>query len=190
MSNNEKNTGYTGEQVEFSQTELGEHQERLAADKSHEAAEQLKENKESLESSARHEIERLTVEKEAPHHEKTAERSPAERPHNTKAARKKAYQSIMKQTQAELPLASRAFSKVIHNPAIEKTSEVVGSTIARPNAILSGALFAFLITLLIYVVARANGYPLSGSETIAGFIVGWVIGMLYDFFRVMITGKK
>jgi hypothetical protein len=97
---------------------------------------------------------------------------------------------IQRLSLAELPLASRAFSKVIHNPAIEKTSEVVGSTIARPNAILSGALFAFLITLLIYVVARANGYPLSGSETIAGFILGWVIGMLYDFFRVMITGKK
>lgn len=96
----------------------------------------------------------------------------------------------MKDVQAELPVASRAFSKIIHNKVIERTSEVVGSTVARPNAILSGAICAFVLTLAVYVTAKVIGYRLSGFETIAAFIVGWVAGIIYDYLRVIITGKK
>jgi hypothetical protein len=108
----------------------------------------------------------------------------------SKKEKKASYQKHMKTLQAELPPAQRAFSKVIHNPIVEKTSEVVGSTVARPNAILAGALFAFFAVLAVYLVAKHYGYELSGFETIGAFIVGWVFGILYDFFRVMITGKK
>lgn len=192
MNDSEKKAGYGVEGVEFSQNELNAHNERIDAKQEKEAKEQSREGQQEREASARHEIEQVTDEKErvGEKAEAAVERSSVERPANTKAARKKAYDSIVKQTQSELHPASRAFSKVIHNPVIEKTSEIAGSTIARPNAILSGAIFAFLITLSIYVVARANGYPLSGFETIAGFIAGWIIGILYDFFKVMITGKK
>lgn len=100
------------------------------------------------------------------------------------------YKKHMKQMQAELPPAQRAFSKVIHAPIVEKTSELVGSTIARPNAILSGAVVAFFLVLAVYLVAKNLGYTLSGFETIGAFIIGWVIGVLYDYFKVLITGKK
>ncbi len=96
----------------------------------------------------------------------------------------------MQEIQAEQPSVSRAFSKVIHNKAVEKTSDVVGSTVARPNAILAGALTAFFLTLVVYVTAKVIGYPLSGFESIAAFIIGWVIGIVYDYLRVVITGKK
>jgi hypothetical protein len=42
----------------------------------------------------------------------------------------------------------------------------------------------------VYVVSKYYGYALSGFETIGAFIAGWVLGILYDFFKVMITGKK
>lgn len=191
MDGNEKKVDSSVEHVEFSQSELAEHRERLDANREN-VAEQNRETQQERQTSARHEVEQATAEKEAKKQESapSAEHVAAERPMNTKAARKKAYTSIMKQTRSELPLVNRAFSQIIHNPVVEKTSEVVGSTVARPNSILSGAVAAFLLTLVIYVVARANGYPLTGSETIAGFIAGWVIGSLYDLFRVMITGKK
>lgn len=112
--------------------------------------------------------------------------TPAQRRSKAKAS----YKKTMKETQGQLSAPSRTFSKVIHNPAVEKTSEVVGSTVARPNAILAGSLTAFLFTLAIYVVAKYYGYPLSGSETIAAFILGWIVGLLVDYLRVMITGKK
>ena len=96
----------------------------------------------------------------------------------------------MDHVQSEMPAPQRAFSKLIHTPVVEKSSELVGSTVARPNAILSGAIVAFVLVLAVYIVAKTLGYVLSGFETIGAFIIGWVIGILYDYFRVLITGKK
>jgi hypothetical protein len=100
------------------------------------------------------------------------------------------YKKHMKQVQAELPAPQRAFSKVIHSPVVEKSSEFIGATVARPNAILSGAVVAFFLVLVVYIVAKNLGYVLSGFETIGAFIIGWVIGILYDYFKVLVTGKK
>ncbi len=108
----------------------------------------------------------------------------------SKKQRENSYKRTMKQVQAELPPVERTFSKIIHNKAIEKTSEVVGSTVARPNAILAGAIFAFVLTLITYLVAKNIGYSLSGFETIAAFVIGWVVGILYDYLRLLVTGKK
>lgn len=187
--NNEKNNGSSSEQgVEFTQNQLRDlhEQNRNRVEK---AAEKQVDRHEQADS-ARHEIEKVTIEKEAKKHEKAHEQSPAERKHNTKAARKKAYTAIVKQTQTELPTLSRAFSKVIHNPVVDKVSETLGNTVARPNAVLSGAVFAFLLTIAVYVIARLNGYPLTGTETIAAFIIGWLLGNVYDFLKVMVTGRR
>ena len=108
----------------------------------------------------------------------------------SKKEQKVSYNHHMKRLQEELPPVQRGFSKLIHNAAVEKTSEVIGSTIARPNAILAGAVVAFFAVLIVYLIAKHYGYVLSGFETIGAFILGWVLGVLYDFFRVMITGKK
>ncbi len=131
------------------------------------------------------EVEKKKTDKEVAPLEKRRD-TPAQR--RTKA--KASYKKTMKETQAQMKPAERTFSKVIHAPAIEKTSEAVGSTIARPNAILAGSLMAFLFTLGIYMLAKYYGYPLSGFETIAAFIVGWLAGLTFDYFRVMITGKR
>lgn len=160
------------------------------------AAEKSKvENGEKSESKARAEalkeavsVERGSAEKKG----KETSGSPAKRRHGvvSKKERNASYKQHLKHLQSELTPTQRGFSRVIHNPVVEKTSEVVGSTIARPNAILAGAVVAFIAVLGVYLVAKHYGYVLSGFETIAAFIVGWVVGMLYDFFKVMITGKK
>lgn len=121
-------------------------------------------------------------------------KAPGSAPRNrggiSKKAKTTSYKKHMKQMQAELPASERAFSKFIHAPFIEKTSEIVGSTIARPNAILSGAIVAFFLVLAVYLIAKNLGYVLSGFETIGAFVLGWVIGVLYDYFKVLVTGKK
>lgn len=82
---------------------------------------------------------------------------------------------------AEMPFANRIVSRIIHTLPIEKAIEFIGTTLARPNAMFSGSVTAFTLTTIIYFVARHYGYKLSGFETIAAFIVGWVIGILYDY---------
>lgn len=108
----------------------------------------------------------------------------------SKKQQKDSFKKTMKQVQAEMKPAKRVFSKIIHNSVVEKTSDAVGKTVARPNAILAGAVSAFILTLVVYLVAKTLGYSLSGFESIAAFIVGWTIGLIYDYLRVLITGKK
>lgn len=121
---------------------------------------------------------------------KESSAAPRRRGGISKKEKNASYKRHMKQVQAELPAPQRAFSKVIHSPVIEKASEFIGSTVARPNAVLSGAIVAFFLVLAVYLLAKTLGYVLSGFETIGAFIVGWVIGILYDYFRVLVTGKK
>lgn len=120
--------------------------------------------------------------------------SPAERrrrdaPIST-TEREASFKMTMSEVQREMSAPSRTFSKVIHNKTVEKISDITGNTIARPNAILSGAIFAFILTLGVYIVAKNLGYPLSGFETIGSFILGWILGICYDFLKVMVTGRK
>lgn len=153
------------------------------------------ESAEKSEANARHEALKQAISVESGSAEKKKGKdasSPAKRRHGvvSKKEREASYKQNLKQVQAELKPRERAFSKVIHNPVVEKTSEVVGNTVARPNAILAGGMVAFFLVLAVYLVAKFYGYTLSGFETIGAFIIGFALGILYDFFRVMITGKK
>ena len=96
----------------------------------------------------------------------------------------------MKYIQDEMPSAQRSFSRIIHNKTVEKTSDLLGATLARPNALLAGSIGAFSLTLAIYIFTKTAGYTLSGFEPIAAFLIGWVLGFLYDYIRVMVTGKR
>lgn len=115
----------------------------------------------------------------------TERRGPA-----SKRERDASYRATMHEVRSQMSAPSRVFSDIIHNPTVERVSDAVGGTIARPNAVLSGAVFAFLFTLSIYLIARFNGYPLSGSETIASFILGWLVGLVFDYLRLVVLGKK
>jgi hypothetical protein len=177
----------TQEQLE-KKFEVGEQLEKAAEKGGIESAEksEAKARAEALEKAIS--VERGGAEKKG----KEASRAPANRRHGvvSKKEQNASYKRHMKHLQAEMPAAQRAFSKIIHNPVVEKTSEVVGSTIARPNAVLAGAFVAFVAVLGVYLTAKHFGYALSGFETIGAFIVGWVLGIVYDYLRVLITGKK
>lgn len=138
---------------------------------------------------ARHEVERIQAEREVKQPSPEApQRAPRE--HDSKTARERAYTNIMHQARSQMSAPQRAFSSVIHAPVVDKLSSVTAATIARPSAVLGGSAFAFFITLGLYVIAKMNGYSLSGTETIAAFILGWIIGNVFDFFRTALRGGK
>ena len=93
------------------------------------------------------------------------------------------YKKTLENVQDQLSAPSRAFSKVIHNPVVEKTSDAIGNTVARPNLIISGALGA-IASVVVYFIAKRYGYLLSGSETIILFVAGWSIGAVIEYARV------
>ena len=142
------------------------------------------------EESARYEAEQVAAEVAAEQQEKqSAVAEKAEQKPLTKDDINKKYKETMTDMQAKLPKSSRVFSKVIHNPVIEKTSEVVGNTVARPNLIIAGAIGS-LASVVIYAIARRYGYELSGFETIGFFILGWAVGAIIEYARVGLLNSK
>ncbi|HEX6258172.1 MAG TPA: hypothetical protein VFZ48_01685 [Candidatus Saccharimonadales bacterium] len=108
----------------------------------------------------------------------------------TRAEKETAYKETLRKVRSEMRPTEKAFSKVIHNPFVEKTSEIAGKTLFRPNAILAAGISAFILSGITYILARHFGYPLSGFETIAALLLGFMLGILYDFLKVMLTGRK
>ena len=165
--------------------------ERLRDDRER-AVDRLKKTEESKAEKARENIDKAIETKDR---EKTTETEAAterqpKRQFRTKKTLDASFKTQMKDARREMSAPSRAFSKLIHNKAVEKTSEAIGSTVARPNAILSGSIAAFALTAGLYFWAKYVGYPLSGFETIGAFIIGWLVGMIIDFTRIMFTGKS
>jgi hypothetical protein len=165
-----------------------EHHDKLR--EHHEQREHEPDTRESEKKTAEHDAMEFALSAEDikhPHHEE----APVERRHGpiTKKQLDHEFNQTMKHIQEEMPPAQRAFSKVIHNKAVEKTADALGATFARPNALLAGSIGAFTLTLMIYIFAKTMGYTLSGFEPIAAFITGWLGGFLYDYLRVMVTGK-
>ncbi|HET6622705.1 MAG TPA: hypothetical protein VFG56_02105 [Candidatus Saccharimonadales bacterium] len=108
----------------------------------------------------------------------------------TKRQKQAHYKTTMKHIQSEMPAPARTFSKVIHNRTVEKTSEAVGATVARPNAILAGSISAFIVVLTVYLITKHYGYVLSGFETIGSFVIGWTLGLIYDYARVALIRRN
>lgn len=140
--------------------------------------------------SARHETE-AAFSKEASSEQRGHEPSGFSRAIKRVTAQEKiaAYKETMTHIRQEMSSPTRAFSKFIHNGGVEKASDAIGKSVARPNAILSGSTSALVLVSLVYITAKIFGYPLSGFETIGAFVFGWIIGIIYDYARTMISGR-
>lgn len=188
MANKEKDNFGSREQLNSESLEkLGNEQQDILRERLEQGHEQ--EQKLSAEKARSEALEQASEpERDDSHKEHVRE---TEHKHTiTKADRTQSFNTTMKEVRDQLSPAGRRFSKIIHQPTVERMSDAVGNTVARPNAILMGSLFAFLLTASLYVIARFNGYPLSGSETIASFILGWLIGLLVDYVRLLVIGKR
>jgi hypothetical protein len=154
-------------------------------------------NSRESETSIRHDVEKSYEQKELSRNMEATPNKRANRPKTptyTKKApkqlKKQAYKKTLHEIQHDMNPAERTFSKVIHNPVVEKTSEVTGATVARPMALFTGALTSLIIVGLLYVITKWQGYELSGFEWIGSYIVGWVLGLIIDWIRVAILGKR
>jgi hypothetical protein len=103
--------------------------------------------------------------------------------------RDESFETTMNEVSKDLPRSVRPFSRFIHHPIIEQGSELLGKTLFRPNALLFGGITAFISVLCLYFYAKFAGFALQGSETIIAFAIGWAIGIIFDFYKAMFTGK-
>jgi len=191
----EKNIGANNERAGAKQEIHREHLEALAnAQKDHLRDKLEQDGKESSRDVDQHKA--LTEAQELANETKErpviTPQSPAERRRGpiTKQRREQSFRGHIKDAQQDMTSGERLFSKLIHTAPIEKVSDIASSTIARPNALLCGSIAAFFTITILYFTAKHYGFQLSGFEAIAAFVGGWLLGILYDYFSVMIRGKK
>lgn len=111
-------------------------------------------------------------------------------PHIAKDRLNESYKKTLGTIQKEMSSSGQFSSKFFHSPITEKTLDILSTTIARPTPLLIGGIAAFVVTLLSYLLSTIYNYPLSGSETITAFLVGWLIGTIIDYTRLLVSGKN
>lgn len=99
----------------------------------------------------------------------------------TVVTREASYRHTVMSIQHRLKPASRKFSKFIHHPMVDATSEVLGKTVLRPSVSLGATTTAVLFTGFLYLTARTYGFELRGSEIWISLLLGGVIGLLVEF---------
>jgi sorbitol-specific phosphotransferase system component IIBC len=192
MADNERIGGNVGEKLEISNEAMREMQERNR-ERLEKAPDRNEKSAETREKEARYEANRNALETQdsGRAERKTRAKTPTytKTKKATKAVKEAEYKHTIRTIQRDMKPASRAFSKVIHNQTVEKASNVVGSTVARPDSILAGSLTALILTAIVYAIASHYGYVLSGFETIGAFVIGWLIGVIIDWVRKTLRGN-
>lgn len=106
---------------------------------------------------------------------------------NRSTQKKTAYAQTMRRITQSLPRpAARVFSKLIHQPVIERVSEISGKTIFRPSLTLGMSLGALLGGSTFYVMAERYGFSLSGSEFMVSALLGGVAGLVFETTAVLL----
>jgi hypothetical protein len=122
--------------------------------------------------------------------ETTVESAPARTDEDQKTAntywfskqyRDDSYKQLIGSVQSRLSKSERVVSKLIHQPIVEKVSEIGSRTVARPSGLLFGSISSFLVSMITYVVARRNGYDMTYSVFILSFFGGFLIGIAAEY---------
>lgn len=177
MSEHIKNSHEQHGERHISKAETKQHHERLNENRE-KAAEQAKNNKHETET-IRHEVQDTAI-SGAEYHKPQSEQRQVTTP-QTKADKLHAFDTIMHHVHQSMSKPERAFSSFIHKPVVEKTSETLGKTVARPSGIAGATIAAFIGLFSIYSVAKFAGFELSGSEMPLLLAVGFAAGLLTEW---------
>lgn len=105
-------------------------------------------------------------------------------------AKQKAFARTLTQARGHMNKPQQLFSQLLHLRYIDTLFSFIGNSLARPHALIGGAIGMSISLVVFYGVAKYVGYTLSGSEGIAGFLLGWILGLLYDFTQLAKAPRK
>jgi hypothetical protein len=111
----------------------------------------------------------------------------ADMQHSLKAS---AYERILTKTHQKLPKTAQTFSKVVHNPTVDKISEISAKTVARPSGFLGGSICAFLGSLIVYYSASRSGFKYNYLLLFLLFIAGYIIGSILELIVWFFYSRK
>jgi len=84
----------------------------------------------------------------------------------------------------------RTLSKLIHQPAVSKVSEVGSKTVSRPSGLLGGGIVALAGSLGYYLLAKHIGFTYNYAIFFMLFVVGFAVGLLLELLIYTFSKKR
>ncbi len=109
----------------------------------------------------------------------------------SKQLKQDAYQKTLKHVRRHLSGPERTFSRIIHQPTVEKVSSVGSQTVGRSSGLLGGSIFAFAGSLGLVVLAKHSGFTYNYLAFLLLFVLGYAIGLLLEaVIRLLVRPAK
>lgn len=119
-----------------------------------------------------------------------ADKAPSQSLAVTKSLKKTAYKRTLKKVRTQLSAPEKALSTAIHNPTVDKVSEVAGKTVARPSGILFGGIGAFAGSLFLLIISKRSGFTYNYLAFVLIFVAGYFVGLIVELFYRALRGKS
>jgi hypothetical protein len=120
----------------------------------------------------------------------TKEGSVQSAPGTQKQLKNLAYKRSLERIRSQLPAPQRLFSKISHQPIIDKAGEVGSRTIARPSGILGGGTVTLIGSGFLLYMAKRYGFEYNLTAFILFFIGGFFLGLVIELALRLIRRSK
>lgn len=103
-----------------------------------------------------------------------------------KVLKNDAFRDTMRTVRASLPSGSVLFSKIIHNPSMDRASEITSRTIARPAGLLGGGITALAISAISLILAKRYGFSYNYGTLLISFLAGYTVVTIIEIVSKII----
>lgn len=103
---------------------------------------------------------------------------------------KRSFNEGLEKVQRSLPASQKAFSKIIHQPAVDTLSEVGSQTIGRSSGLLMGGVMSFIASLSVLFACRYYGYRYNFLIGLVAFVAGFILGIAIEGILSLGNRKK
>lgn len=101
-----------------------------------------------------------------------------------------AFRRSMIQIRRHLSKSEQSFSKVVHQPVVDRVSNIASKTIARPSGILWGAAFMFIGSVLLLIISKRYGFTYNYLVGLIFLITGYIFGCFIELLYKIIIKIK
>ena len=91
------------------------------------------------------------------------------------------FNTILGHIRKDLTKSEVILSKVIHNRVAEIADEILTNTIFKPSGIIGASSVTLIGLVLLAYMSNTIGFCISGSETLALAVVGYVFGIFCEW---------
>jgi hypothetical protein len=101
-----------------------------------------------------------------------------------------AYNRTLKRIRTHMSTPDRIMSKVVHQPIIEKVSNVSARTVARPSAFLGGSFLALIASTALVYLSRHYGFTYNYAIIFIAFAAGFILAIAIELLFKLVKRRR